>query len=40
MQQAIAWANVDLDPCPYMTSLGHNELIFWRQPMIQRHYLL
>ena len=26
-QQAITWANVDLDPCRHMTSLGHNELI-------------
>ena len=25
-QQAITWANVDLDPCRLMTSLGHNEL--------------
>ena len=26
-QQAIAWTNVDLDPCRHMASLGHNELI-------------
>ena len=25
-QQAIVWANVDLDPCRHMTSLGHSEL--------------
>ena len=25
-QQAITWANVDLEPCRYMRSLGHNEL--------------
>ena len=25
-QQAIIWANVDPDLCPYMTSLGYNEL--------------
>ena len=25
-QQAITWANIDLDPCRHMTSLGHNEL--------------
>ena len=25
-QQAITWANVDLDPCCHMASLGHNEL--------------
>ena len=25
-QQAITWANVDLDPCCHMVSLGHNEL--------------
>ena len=25
-QKAIAWANVDPDLCPYMASLGHNEL--------------
>ena len=26
MAKAIAWANVDPDLCPHMTSLGHNEL--------------
>ena len=26
-QQAITWANVDLDLCRHMTSQGHNELI-------------
>ena len=26
-QEAITWANVDLDPCCHMTSLGH--LIYW-----------
>ena len=26
-RQAITWANVDLDPCRHMTSLGHNEVI-------------
>ena len=26
-QQAITWANVDLDLCRHMASLGHNELI-------------
>ena len=25
-QQTIIWANVDLDPCRHMMSLGHNEL--------------
>ena len=25
-QQAVTWANVDLDLCRYMVSLGHNEL--------------
>ena len=25
-QQAITWANVDLDPCRHMASLGHSEL--------------
>ena len=25
-QQAITWANVDLDLCRHMVSLGHNEL--------------
>ena len=24
--KAITWANVDLDPCRHMTSLGHNEI--------------
>ena len=33
-QQAITWANVDLDPCRHMTSLGHNEL---KQNMSWRH---
>ena len=27
MQEAITWTNVDLDPCRFMASLGHNELI-------------
>ena len=27
VQQAITWANVDLDLCHHMTSLGHNELV-------------
>ena len=26
-RQAITWANVDLDPCCYMASLGPNELL-------------
>ena len=26
MQQAITWANVDLDLCRHRASLGHNEL--------------
>ena len=26
-EQAITWANVDLDLCHHMTTLGHNELI-------------
>ena len=26
MQKAITWANVDLDLCRHMVSLGHNEL--------------
>ena len=26
-QQAITWANVGVDPCRHLTSLGHNELI-------------
>ena len=25
MQQAIIWADVDLDLCRYIVSLGHNE---------------
>ena len=27
-QQAIAWTNVDLDPCHHIASLGQNELIY------------
>ena len=42
MQQAITWANVDLDLCPQMASLGPNELIHylvaggfpWEQPSL------
>ena len=26
MQHTIIWANVDLDQCPHMASLGHKEL--------------
>ena len=34
-QQAITRANVDLDPCRHMTSIGHNE---WRESTLSWHW--
>ena len=33
-QQAITWANVDLDPCRHMTSLGYNELRVFQSSLV------
>ena len=29
MHKAITWADVDLDLCHHMASVGHNELRYW-----------